>query len=199
MIQGPLRWPSPVAHAGKPTLRSFLDYEHASDIDGLPPKMNEYICELGRHLANIVGGLPDERKIVCFDASRRPRIPGAMRVEGSSWGATIRTDIAPTFTTGNYQLWLMAQGVPEVPGFGRRLTLAERARLSGVVPESLASLSNSQAVRALGNMMPVDVVGIVLKTVLDRVAVLESALSAMPTNQAGGTGTTQNRKRKRNR
>ena len=77
--------------------------------------------------------------------------------------------------------------------------MAERARLSGVVPESLASLSNSQAVRALGNMMPVDVVGIVLKTVLDRVAVLESALSAMPTNQAGGTGTTQNRKRKRNR
>eukprot|EP00959_Pyramimonas_sp_CCMP1952_P468758 9493768-Pyramimonas_sp.AAC.2 len=77
----------------------------------------------------------------------------------------LRVNTAPTFTTRNDNLYIITTQIEEL--HGRRMTHAERCRLSGVEPRSISSSHGKKTViKALGNMMPVDVIGRVLNQIL---------------------------------
>ncbi|CAK0837275.1 unnamed protein product, partial [Prorocentrum cordatum] len=102
-----------------------------------------------------------------------------------------RMDCAPAFTCKNNALWVVQAQRGDV--HGRWLSIDERARLCGVVPETLGGTGPFSAVgiaakiKVLGNMMPVDTVGTVLAQVMQAVAVWEAV--AMSPSQAPGDGT----------
>ena len=56
----------------------------------------------------------------------------------------------------------------------------ERARLCGVVPSSIAHLGKCQRVKALGNSMPVDTVGVVLAALHHHIALFERKVLYVP-------------------
>ncbi|CAK0814649.1 unnamed protein product, partial [Prorocentrum cordatum] len=92
----------------------------------------------------------------------------------------LRVNTAPTFTTRNDNLYIITTQIEEL--HGRRMTHAERCRLSGVEPRSISSSHGKKTViKALGNMMPVDAIGRVLNQILLVIETWENALSALPT------------------
>lgn len=77
---------------------------------------------------------------------------------------TIAHDSTHTLRTSNKNLWLLpAPSTQHIFGtHGRLLRVSEKARLSGIVPSSLRGLPVADAERALGNTIPVPLIGLVL-------------------------------------
>jgi hypothetical protein len=88
------------------------------------------------------------------------------RALDKAFGSYIKCGYSVPFTTTNANLWLIGNVPGVVMGKGRPMLLAERARLSGVLPESLIHACKTSAIHGLGNMMPVNVVGMVLNQVM---------------------------------
>lgn len=88
------------------------------------------------------------------------------RALDKAFGSYIKYGYSMPFTTTNANLWLVGNVPGVVMGKGRPMLLAERARLSGVLPESLIHACKTSAIHGLGNMMPVNVVGMVLNQVM---------------------------------
>lgn len=80
----------------------------------------------------------------------------------------IAVDCVHTLRTSNKGLWLLPS--PSMQGtfgkYGRFLRVSEKARLSGIVPSSLKGLCDSDAERALGNTIPVPLIGTVMVPML---------------------------------
>ena len=94
-----------------------------------------------------------------LDVSRDPlKLFDAARVlEGTN---TLRT-------TGSH-LWVLpsAQAASTFGHRGRFLTRSEKARCAGIVPESLSDLTDAEFETAIGNTIPVPLIGTIMYPVL---------------------------------
>jgi hypothetical protein len=108
-----------------------------------------------------------------YSARQRKDYPGQTcigdlsRVPGKVFGEFFSVGHCPTLTTANRYLMIF-EDEGEQSANRRCLSPDSRARLSGVLPESLASLSERDLLAALGNMIPVPLIGVVLKPLLLR-------------------------------
>ena len=166
----------PVAPLGsKPSISEFLDCNwdvQLSMANRSPTQQNN--IAVSSALLNSSGALHpiSNRSLVIFDASRNHE---------AVWRIPLRVDVCPPLCTSNNPLYIYGPGAPDkVPLEGRGLSVDERARLCGVVPSSIAHLGKCQRVKALGNSMPVDTVGVVLAALHHHIALFERKVLYVP-------------------
>jgi site-specific DNA-cytosine methylase len=106
-----------------------------------------------------------------YSALQRSAFPGQIlvgdlsRAAGKVFGARYKVGACPTLCTGDNYLMVFEDDGPESAD-GRYLTVESRAGLCGVVFESLEGLTRADQVRALGNAIPVPLIGTVLQPVV---------------------------------
>jgi hypothetical protein len=107
------------------------------------------------------------------DASRKPCTEGSAK----TFRSQVCINFCPTFSTSNKYLYLLKAGDTEcdkVPSGGRFLDVKERALMCGVVWGSIGDLhSDNQHVMSFGNMIPVDMAGIVLNAIMCKWKIFE--------------------------
>ena len=98
-------------------------------------------------------------EVAVIDASRDPT---------GSFDKDLTVGWMRTLRTNNQDVWLLPSGkwITILGKNGRRMSRAEKARASGFDPESLASLSDFEFSKAVGNTIPTNLAVIVLLPLL---------------------------------
>ena len=109
-------------------------------------------------------------------------ITDASRKVTGKFGAYISTNFCPLITTKNSRLLLMKQRGAQsskVVGHGRMLEPEEICNIQGVVYASLSDLMSPRQIHlSLGNMLPVNLAGVVLRQIMDKWAIFERKVIA---------------------
>ena len=103
-------------------------------------------------------GIADKEEVAICDIARDPL---------KSF-AEVTTGYVACFRTNNAHLWVLPSLplVGKLGDLGRLMTVAEKARCAGLVPESLASLRTHDSEVAIGNTIPVPLIGAIMLPVL---------------------------------
>lgn len=119
-----------------------------------------------------------DSELAVVDISRSPK--------SRSFNNRVHAGYCPTLTTQNRYLQVMSKNQSpnaKVPllGCSRPLILEERALLSGVTWESVMGMqSPNQLVQSFGNIIPVNLAGVVLQVIFDKWAKFEDAGMRVP-------------------
>jgi site-specific DNA-cytosine methylase len=159
-----------------------LGYEHVSlaDIldthDQMPDifstRTPKQIANINHYQEKMEAKMINDPSIRCAqcDHSRNPR---------KAFGEFIRFDALDCLTTGDTSKWVLGNVPGKVWSFGRPLTVAERARAQGIVPESLDCVqSRTKKISMLGNTISVDVIGAVFASICPAMVAFERGTNA---------------------
>ena len=104
----------------------------------------------------------------CEKAARTVGVVDIARDPLKGVDSKIAVGCVRTLRTNNSHLWLLPSPQLEATfgDRGRRLNRDEKCRLAGLVPESLSELDEPDLEIAIGNTIPVPLVGVVLAPVL---------------------------------
>ena len=72
-----------------------------------------------------------------------------------------------TLTTSSRGKWVVGNVPGKVWSHGRPMTVQEKCRCCGVVPFTIAMLTNTEAFKAVGNTIPVPLIGAVIAAVME--------------------------------
>jgi site-specific DNA-cytosine methylase len=114
-------------------------------------------------------------KVACCDHSRNP---------SGRFGSFFHIDVTGTITTSDPGKWVMGQVPGKVWGYGRSLSMSERARAQGIMPCSLSAVHNPRVLNKLiGNSIPVNSVGAVIAAVCPALVAFESCIQSQVVRQ----------------
>ena len=138
-------------------IASFLDpIESPGDLDALTTRQQINLME---YLDSFQSSLEPGSLYAIVDVERDP----VRRVESTYSIGCVRT-----LRTNMSRLWVLPRGqaVHIIGNVGRLFSKDERCRSAGVVPSSLTCLTNADVHKAIGNTIPVPLIGTVMYPVL---------------------------------
>jgi hypothetical protein len=110
-------------------------------------------------------------KVACCDHSRNPQL--------GKFGSFLHIDVTGTITTSDPGKWVMGRVPGKVWGYGRSLSMSERARAQGIMPCSLSAVTKSTVLNKLiGNSIPVNAIGAVIAAVCPALVAHEKSVAS---------------------
>jgi len=161
-------------------LADFLDqHDVMPDINRRTAKQQHNIRAYNDLLSAKIAAEPFV-KVGCCDHSRTP---------SCKFGSFLHFDSIGTVTTSDPGKWVVGQLPGYCWGFGRPLTMPERARAQGIMPSSLECLSDHRKLcklnRLIGNSMPVNSIGAVLAAVCPALVAFDNRIQSQIVRQIG--------------
>jgi site-specific DNA-cytosine methylase len=164
--QPPFAWP-PVK------LIDFLDLQPcATDWERLSTRQQVNVLEQLQKF-RLTSSEDEGQDVAVADISRDPLRP---------YDSSVAVDSTHTLRTNSAHLWLLpsARLSEKLGPKGRLLNRSEKCRAAGIVPETLSSLTDYELDFAIGNTIPVPLIGTILYPVLRAWAEAQGPLSHAP-------------------
>ena len=154
----------PLMKFPRPDIILFLDHSSSdSDFESLSVRQQVNVLEQMDNLMVQIAARSSDAAPVTVAIADIARDPTCGKVDGGlCFGRT------NTLRTNNHYLWILPS--PEWQSVfgarGRFLSIAEKCRIAGIVPESVSRMHPADVEIALGNTIPVSLIGVVLFPIL---------------------------------